>query len=263
MKIITLVENTSNTNLIPVHGLSLYIETKKHKLLFDLGPDDTIFKNAKLLNIDLKNVDTVIISHGHHDHGGALEAFLKLNHKANIYIQRESFETHSNSSPKLHDISIDKALMNDKQIKLLDGDFKIDDELSLFVVKTKDIYHSIMNDSLLENGAIDSFNHEQNLVIKENKNVLIMGCGHKGIVNIISNCQDHVDYCIGGYHLYNRRLDKSVSDELLLEISKQLNKYKNTKFYTCHCTGKYAYEFLKAHMNNMNYLACGDVLNIL
>lgn len=39
MKVTVLVENTSACELEATHGLSLYIETKKHKLLFDLGPD--------------------------------------------------------------------------------------------------------------------------------------------------------------------------------------------------------------------------------
>ena len=84
MKIISLLENTSNTNLKPKHGLCLYIETLKHKILFDLGPDETYIKNAKLKKIDLEEIDIVIISHGHIDHGGGLKSFLKINSKAKI-----------------------------------------------------------------------------------------------------------------------------------------------------------------------------------
>lgn len=75
MKITALVENVSTSDLKAKHGLSLYVETKKHNLLFDLGPDQTLFKNAKKRNIDLKKVDSVIISHGHVDHGGAMKNF--------------------------------------------------------------------------------------------------------------------------------------------------------------------------------------------
>ena len=77
MKIISLVENTTKSELKAKHGLSLYIETKKHKILFDLGPDKTLFENAVKRNIDISKVDTVIISHGHIDHGGA-KVFWKL-----------------------------------------------------------------------------------------------------------------------------------------------------------------------------------------
>ena len=48
MRITALVENKSDCELTPVHGLALYIETEKHRLLFDLGPDDTLLKNAEV-----------------------------------------------------------------------------------------------------------------------------------------------------------------------------------------------------------------------
>lgn len=75
MKIISLVENNSESGLKTKHGLSLYIETDLHKILFDLGPDDTLFENAAKRNIDISKVDIVVISHGHSDHGGALKKF--------------------------------------------------------------------------------------------------------------------------------------------------------------------------------------------
>lgn len=86
MKITSLVENISQCELKAKHGLSLYIETKEHKLLFDVGPDGTLFDNARKRGIDLAQIDTVIISHGHLDHAGALRDFLKLNTKAKVYI---------------------------------------------------------------------------------------------------------------------------------------------------------------------------------
>ena len=73
MKMITLVEDSTCCALPAEHGLSIYIETKLHKILFDLGTTDLFYKNAVALGIDLKQVDTVIISHGHDDHGGGLE----------------------------------------------------------------------------------------------------------------------------------------------------------------------------------------------
>ena len=59
-----LVENTTDKeSFITTHGLSLYIETDNHKILFDVGPDNSIFLNAEKMNVDIEKVDTVIISH--------------------------------------------------------------------------------------------------------------------------------------------------------------------------------------------------------
>ena len=98
MKITALVENTTNQGWRTVHGLSLYIETPGHKILFDVGPDDTIFKNAERAGVDLAAVDTLIISHGHSDHGGALKKFLDINHRAKVYIQRSAMGSSTTKS---------------------------------------------------------------------------------------------------------------------------------------------------------------------
>ena len=92
MKITALVENISDGSVRSAHGLSFYIETKMHKLLFDVGPNSTLFENAVKKHIDLSQVDTVIISHGHKDHGGALKRFLQINRTAKIYLQKSAFE---------------------------------------------------------------------------------------------------------------------------------------------------------------------------
>ena len=96
MIITTLVENMviPNSNLKGQHGLSLYIETPKHKLLFDVGADDLFLTNAQEMGIDLSKVDTLIISHGHYDHGGGILSFLKINDHAKIYIHGQAFKPH-------------------------------------------------------------------------------------------------------------------------------------------------------------------------
>ena len=72
----TLVENTSiSSSFQHKHGICIYIEVDIHKMLFDLGPNDLFIENAKKMNVDLKQIDTVIISHGHVDHAGALQSF--------------------------------------------------------------------------------------------------------------------------------------------------------------------------------------------
>lgn len=70
MQITNLIDNVSYIpELKSEHGLSYYIETTKHKILFDTGQSSSFIDNAKVLNIDLSQVDIVIISHGHYDHG--------------------------------------------------------------------------------------------------------------------------------------------------------------------------------------------------
>ena len=97
-KITTLVENcVYGRKLQAEHGLSLYIETQEHRLLFDTGASDLFIRNARLLHIDLQKVDYLILSHGHSDHTGGLRYFLELNTQATVVCKCEVF------SPKFKD----------------------------------------------------------------------------------------------------------------------------------------------------------------
>ena len=101
MRIISLAENTScRKDLGAEHGLSLYIETLNHKLLFDMGQTGLFAENARKLDVDLAAVNIAILSHGHYDHGGGLETFLKINRKAPVYLSRHAFEAHYNGTEK-------------------------------------------------------------------------------------------------------------------------------------------------------------------
>ena len=65
MRIANLVENElGDTGCESAHGLSFYIETENHKLLFDTSPSEVLIRNAQKLGVDLTSIDTVILSHG-------------------------------------------------------------------------------------------------------------------------------------------------------------------------------------------------------
>lgn len=49
--------STCRDTVACAHGLSMYIETDKHKILFDMGPDAQFIDNAKALGVDLTQVD--------------------------------------------------------------------------------------------------------------------------------------------------------------------------------------------------------------
>lgn len=271
MKIITLVENTTaeetDLELKTAHGLSLYIETDKHKILFDVGPDDALFNNAREMHVDLTQIDTVIISHGHKDHCGVLKEFLEINNSAKVYIQARAFDGHFAKNPDGDvDISLETDLFDHNQLVLLEGGYVIDEELEVFTVSTEDEYYSSANNSLycVNDGVAnkDDFCHEQNLIIKENGNVLIMGCAHKGVINIMQQAAKfEPTVCVGGFHLFNPDTGKTVPKEELDTIAVELDKI-DAQFYTCHCTGVEAFEYINERASNIHYLSCGMTLII-
>lgn len=273
MILITLVENTSiSEELKSEHGLSLYIETKKHKLLFDLGASGLFAENAKKLNVDLAEVDLVVISHGHYDHGGGLNAFLNVNKKAQIYLNQKAFGKYYSNRPggeKAY-IGLDDSLMSNERF-IYSGDYLcIDDELELFSnVRGRNLYPSGNQDLFMKRGSEyvqDDFAHEQSLVIKEDgKEVLIAGCAHNGIVNIIEHVRAKKNgrlptHVIGGFHLYNPSAKRHEEPAKVREIGEYL---KNTglEYYTCHCTGLESYRHLQDLMGEqIGYLATGNQL---
>lgn len=270
-KIVALVENTKlSKELFAKHGLCLYIETPKHKILFDLGPDETFAKNAEKLEIDIKAVDTVIISHGHKDHGGGLKTFMKINSKAKIYIRKTAFEPHYIKLLKIpFSVSLDKSLACNDRFIFADDNHIIDDELLLFSNVKISEFHSKSNDVLFakkENSLIkDNFYHEQNLIITSaNNRILISGCSHSGIVNIQKEAEriakDKMSYVIGGFHLFNPPTKKTENNKLIDDIAGALNKNKSI-YYTCHCTGVRVYEQMKETLKNkLLYLSTGTEL---
>ncbi len=262
MKIKTLVENEKSCELANVHGLCVYIQTKTLNILFDFGPDDTFLKNAEMAGIDISAVDIAVLSHGHYDHGGGLEYFLQVNKTAKVYAQETAFDSHSSSGGGMHEIGVDEKLKNHPQVVLINGDFKISDDLELFVVKNISKCKSTANDTLFAYGKPDLFVHEQQFIIKEDdKTALLVGCGHCGIVNILEQTKAKgftPNVCVGGYHLYSESAKETVSDALLNEISINLEKYYGLKFYTCHCTGEKAFKYLQEHVPGMHYLKCGE-----
>ncbi len=260
IRITSLVENRSTCGCRTAHGLSLYIETPRHHLLFDVGGDDTFVENAQRLGVDLAAVDTLIISHGHRDHGGALARFIDINHTAIIYIQHKAFAPHFSHRPSgVGDIGLDTALMENERVILLDGDFTIDEELTLFKVIDNKECASGANATLFEGDEPDRFDHEQNLVIRTDEPILVMGCGHNGVVNILNRAREYSPrLCIGGFHLTNPSARRDEPRELIDQIIERLQTFRDVKFSTCHCTGVEVYQYMSSKMENIHYLSCGD-----
>ena len=66
MRLTVLTDNCAGRNCLAEHGLSYFIEHKGKKFLLDTGHSDVFLRNSELLGINLeKEIDTVVLSHGH------------------------------------------------------------------------------------------------------------------------------------------------------------------------------------------------------
>lgn len=273
MLIKVLVENRSISDKYETeHGLSLYIEVNDRKIIFDSGETDKFLKNASKMGVHLEDVDMMILSHGHYDHGGGIEYFMEINKKALVYIHKEAIREHGSiKEDGIKNIGIDKSIVENDRIRLVDEDLYFGEDLVLFShIKGKKMVPR-GNDTLLmkkdRQWEKDDFHHEQNLLLKEgDKRVLVVGCSHRGIVNIIEQCDNlldkPLDMALGGFHLYDLDIESSEDMEFLKKVTEKL-KENQTIYYTGHCTGYDQYKKIKEIMGHrVEYLATGKSIKL-
>lgn len=264
MNITCLLENTTlSPDLDCGHGLSLFIETGGTALLFDLGPDTRTLSNAAHLGIDLSRVNLAVISHGHRDHGGGLSPFRKTNPGAEVIMTgaaaRGSFFVR-NPGGLFREISTGDWPASDPRCRLIEDDTRISDHLSLFTgfgsgtfmpKANADLFRQSRDKSRKKAMAPDDFSHELALLVTaENSTALFTGCSHSGIPHMISTVLnrtglDHIDVVIGGFHLFNPATGETESRSRLDDLAEELSRFRNTRFYTGHCTGETAFGHLK------------------
>ncbi|AIO18959.1 Metallo-beta-lactamase superfamily protein [Candidatus Izimaplasma bacterium HR1] len=273
MKVVTLLDNKNDNNtLSSAHGLSLYIETGNKKILFDLGPNNYYQKNAKKLGVDLSEVDYLVISHGHYDHGTGIKKFLKMNKKAQVFISKRAFEDHVKSEGRQYeDIGLGKAPKNDRINYIYRETFSITPNIRICdLVDYQKPPIGDRNLMIYEDGQYieDHFHHEIYLIVTEGENnILFSGCSHKGIGNIVesveNNSKKFVSHIIGGLHFSHYDSFNLQQTDYLQKIGDKFANEKDINVYACHCTGDDAFFELKQAMRSkLRRLKTGSTIEI-
>lgn len=267
MKIVCLVENTEGQNgCIAEHGLSIYAETAKHKLLLDFGQTDAMLKNAEKLGIDITSVDTAFLSHGHYDHSGSLLKFAEAAPECTIYMQKSALDEHLHGE---RNIGIDRMAESLSNVRKLLGDYTVDDELLLFSgIKGRRLFPQGNHElEMCINGvrSEDDFLHEQCLVIaEEGRNYLLSGCAHNGILNILDRYYEiygaYPYMAVTGFHMMKKTDYTEAEKELIAQTANEL-KQLPTRFVSGHCTGIPAFEIMKEIMGDqLSAMHSGDTI---
>jgi 7,8-dihydropterin-6-yl-methyl-4-(beta-D-ribofuranosyl)aminobenzene 5'-phosphate synthase len=251
----TLVENTSGAPFIHGEwGQSLLIETDENTILFDTGPGDLIMENATRLGVDLRKIDKIVLSHGHYDHTGGLQAVLVnllesgarpdgIEVVAHPHVFQDKFIYIKDMAS--HPIGIPFAR---EDLEGLGARFNLSTkpvQLNSFTTTTGEVEVSTDHekiDAMLHIKADDSYLPDKladdlGIIIKTEKGlILLLGCAHRGIINTINHARkitgiDKVYAVIGGTHLIH------ASDEQLDATVAALKEMKIEKLGTSHCTG--------------------------
>lgn len=273
MKITMLSENTSiSPDFTSEHGLSILIQTKSAVLLFDTGASGAFVKNAEKMDADISKVTHLVISHGHYDHGGGIDTFIQKNDQASIFIREEAFggQYAKRASGDIEYVGLSEHLVNNGRMVLTEDKTEIAPGVTLYgslklIEPIPDTNRGLLmkKDEAM---VADDFSHEQVMTVEEDgKMLLVTGCSHHGIINILAYIKlltgREPDVVIGGFHLESHSTG-TADDKLLDHIASYLAKTK-TQYYTCHCTGVPAFEKLNSRLGDqLQYLACGQTLNI-
>lgn len=103
-------------------GNVTFIETKKHRILLDMGKNKKYITDAlKSINVDPNTIDIILISHLHSDHISALESFIKT-YNPIVCMPQEMF------------LNLD-SISNYEHIKIYDDEI-IFDELKIYAIKS-------------------------------------------------------------------------------------------------------------------------------
>ncbi|MBR6229659.1 MAG: MBL fold metallo-hydrolase [Eubacterium sp.] len=258
MNVFVLSDNTGDGAYEGEHGLSLYIEYGKNRILLDAGKSNLFYRNALRMGVDLTTVDYAVLSHSHYDHADGFEKFFEINDKAKLYLRRESGEFfYSQHGDKMRYIGPAKGMLDRYRNRLIyidemsipvgssgasllahstDGLEKIASRAGLYRMVDKDYIP-------------DDFSHEQTLVFPTEKGLVIFNsCSHAGAANIVHEVtaaySSGIYAYIGGFHLFES------GDEEVLAFIDTLKTVDVQRIITGHCTGDRACELLRDALGN-------------
>lgn len=189
-------------------GFSAYLD--EYHLLFDTGSNGRLLlENIKILNIDIKEISYIFISHSHWDHIGGLDSILELNPDITLFVPE----------------SLSKHLIKDLNT--------LAKEVIVITEKPQRLF-----DTLYTTGLLGEDMPEQSLIINGEKPTLITGCGHFGISNIVNAASQiigkKIHLAVGGFHLMYSNKDE-ITDNIV-----SLKKSGVTYVCPTHCSGDQA-----------------------
>ncbi len=251
-RILDISDNAAAEGFAREHGLSLLVEHRGVRILFDTGSGETFAGNAARMGVDVRSCGAVVISHGHSDHSGGLPL---VPPDAAAYtgrgVEEPCFSRHPDGF--LHDISMPGPAAD----FLKSADWRVVDgftEICAGVFLTGRIPResgaeapgSFFRDAA---GSEPALINDEIAMLLDN-GTLITGCCHAGIADTLRCCAVNrpdikVRTIIGGLHLM--RAGAAALDA----TAAALEAYRPEKVVALHCTGSAAVRYLSARMGGI------------
>jgi 7,8-dihydropterin-6-yl-methyl-4-(beta-D-ribofuranosyl)aminobenzene 5'-phosphate synthase len=246
--ITVLVENSvQSRGLLAEHGLACHLQVGKHSLLFDTGQSDLLLRNAHALQVRLEEIEAIVLSHGHNDHTGGLEAVRAAAQNAKLFLHPAALGPKFTRNPDgssrplgmdgassitFHNAD-ERVVWTTKPTEVLDGIFVTGE------IPRQNDFEDTGGPFFLDPGCaqLDPLRDDQALFFDTPKGlVVLLGCAHAGVVNTLAYVRQFtggrpVHTLLGGLHLLAAsagRMEKTLS---------ALRDWDIREFVLGHCTG--------------------------
>jgi 7,8-dihydropterin-6-yl-methyl-4-(beta-D-ribofuranosyl)aminobenzene 5'-phosphate synthase len=255
------------------HGLSVLVETAERRVLFDTGTDRRTVENADTLGISLTGLDAIILSHGHYDHVGGLEAVLARTGPVPVIAHPELFRRAFTCDDSGEQRFIGPPL-SQEQYAALGADFRAPGDCGLLgdLIATACPTDSgaaapRLHQRFLREGdgglVPDAFCEETSLIVRVGGAALILtGCAHRGPAEVVRDLRGGANEqlpitLMGGLHLGAHRRDE------VRRLALRLHAMGVTCLLPCHCTTEGASTILaETFLGRVDLPGVGSVIEI-
>ncbi len=215
VSITLLSDNVVNKKgLLAEHGLCVLLETDGQQVLFDVGQGFSALHNAQVLGLSLHS-PPIILSHGHYDHTGGLTYFVSEFSNPTIFAHPDVFRQRFSATTANYKRNVGAAFTKEElenegaRIYLHAGPCEVLNGVWI----TGQIPRLLADDQAIAGLSLDAAGqtiddvHDEICVVIEGskKAIVLLGCAHPGVRNIINHIETLIDtpLCglVGGFHL--------------------------------------------------------------
>ncbi|MBN1447389.1 MAG: MBL fold metallo-hydrolase [Bacteroidetes bacterium] len=234
MRIFVLTDNAAGGEYTAEHGLSYLIQTRSGQILFDTGHSDVFLKNASIMGVEINSVGTVVLSHGHWDHGNGLRF---LSHKRLICHPAAFIRRYRRNGSENIGLVIDADELRRRfDVVTTETPFPVNEEMTFLGEIPRENDFESQSTGFVDGDGNDDFVPDDSAlaVVEDGKLIVVSGCSHAGICNIVEYARQvtglrQVTAVFGGFHL-------NGADHQTAETIAYFQANGIAQVYPSHCT---------------------------